>query len=719
MRKKLLVLVLAIVIVASVVLTGCEMFTTNPKRDYKQVVATVKNQGMSADITKGELVEYFNQAGPMYIQYRGFTAEEALEECLKVLAKKEILLLEAKAYYAEQKGIAKNADIMEFLNWDEQKYVIDTTNKQFEDRWQELVDENIKDELANSGKDVEDEDEDEDILAARPSWPDPADEEKEFKKDPSISKDDIAKTFAADMKEKYDAGTLNKHERDAYKSLLKTLEDQYKDYNYFLASSAESRLLAKFQEEKHVSTISDKDLLEKYNYTVYTQTDSYLSDSAYKSAIEADSDNLIVYHNGRYVKVKSILIKFSEKQSSILSSLKSLFPDDNQAELLAAYRQALINGGNGKIGSTEVSLNNIFPYLDVKDMNLIVNVSNLEYKEDAVCEDKECVCPECNNNDKTGKCEIDRTQVYTQDDPEVAANPSLLGQYKPVKGCACVACSNNAYLYYNVNFRDVLAKLVDKLAEVETQAGADYDAKFGVPAANDEAAKAGRTMAIAEAKIAEFDRWIYAINDDEGMFGDKKYVETPNGMASSYVPEYTALVRALLEEGKIGNTQTTVDSYTVNNGTDKDGKEYAIYNDVDGISYIINDYGVHIVMVTDIPVDTTINDSSRYTVEKVTTDTTINGVTNTVVKEYYTLHLNAFISYDEDTGKALTVEDTLRKSMKDAADADLYSAYERDFFNKYGEDIFSKDNIKTHGFVYNSNVYNQVLNNVKKAVANS
>ena len=143
------------------------------------------------------------------------------------------------------------------------------------------------------------------------------------------------------------------------------------------------------------------------------------------------------------------------------------------------------------------------------------------------------------------------------------------------------------------------------------------------------------------------------VNDDNGMFENDTYVLSPSGSASSYVEEYTVLGRALAEQG-IGSYAIPADSFTDGAAalayTAAEGKEpTAILNAVNGktydiasevvtskdengeelsttvytlkteagntISFIVNDYGIHIVYVADKFLDASKGDWSDYTVD--------------------------------------------------------------------------------------------------------
>lgn len=671
MRKKLVALV-TVVLILSVALTGCGMFTVNAERDYKQVLVTVDYDGMHGTVTKGEFLEYYAQNYQYYAQY--WEPKKIVDEFLVSLAKREILVLEARKYFAEQKGIDKNSDLLAFLNPDELKWVNEQTNKMFDENWDTIVKDLIKDEQANKGEEDNNDDEDENKsnLAPRPTYEE-EEESSEFVADPSVTAHEIVDFFKTKENE-----NLSKLEKKGLEKIKKNLIDQFKDYDYFLYNQAESRLLQKFQEANQTVNITEEDLIKKYSVIYDKNTQEYKNSSSYKSALES-GNSTIIYHNGQYVKVKSIMLKFSDAQTSMLNSLKALYPDDEQKSILNEYRKVLVTGDGD------------LPFLnDSKNLGLLVNISNLDYDPDAECKDENCTCPSF----KDGK-HVENGHIIDRD-------PSNLN----IDGCTCVECAHNAYEKYNVPYLDIIDMIGEEVEAAAQTAESEYASKYP------DEDELGKQMYIVQEKIKAFEKLIYKVNDDEGMFGGKEYLETPSGNTSSYVTEYTALVRALLRDNgtsgvmKVNNDTTT---YMVND------EEVEIYTNDNTVSYIINDYGVHIVMLTTVPVDKVLNDG-KYTVEENTEFEMPVGATTEQIAEmkaansFYTLSMEAVIKFDKKTGKAMTVKDVLREEIEKAQKSDSYDNYTREYFEKYGDDFFSKENAKNNGVKRNDSVYKQVLN---------
>ena len=200
----------------------------------------------------------------------------------------------------------------------------------------------------------------------------------------------------------------------------------------------------------------------------------------------------------------------------------------------------------------------------------------------------------------------------------------------------------------------------DELADAYTDKGVDYkvilyamadDIAAKVAAAETAATAAGITGSDLElvkqyAANEAITDWIYLVNDDTGMFDSESYVLSPSGSASSYVEEYT-------EQG-IGSYAIPADSfkdgaaalaYTAAEGKEPtailnavNGKTYDIASEVvkskdengeelsttvytlkteagNTISFIVNDYGIHIVYVADKFLDASKGAWSEYKVD--------------------------------------------------------------------------------------------------------
>ena len=176
MKKKIIALAVVVVLVCGAVagtLIGCDLITTNAEKDYNQVVATVQYEGLSDTILKGELQAIYNTYGPVYMQYYGMTAEEALDTLLESLTRQSLILLKAKVALAADMGITftSSSDITELLTYDEKRYCIQMANADFKSLWETNIEEREEEQAANEDTEEEEdtsEEEDTEELEARP-----------------------------------------------------------------------------------------------------------------------------------------------------------------------------------------------------------------------------------------------------------------------------------------------------------------------------------------------------------------------------------------------------------------------------------------------------------------------------------------------------------------------------------------------------------------------
>ena len=577
MKKKLLAMIL-IVAVAATVLTGCSLFPVDEERDYHQVVATVDYKGMSKDVLKGDLLNYFLQYGGTYIYYYGWTEEETLDHLCQSLARQNLLLLHAKEYLARDNDPdITDAEIAamkaeDFLTVDERRYCIEQTNKSFEESWRSLIADLEEEQAANEGATDEEEPEeeetaDEEELEARPVRP----EEEESDEYVDEGMNDEAKlpagfmdTVQSEINDETDA-TARKNMSTALKELEDNLASSFKDYAYYLNSQYETRILDKYSEAlgDALPEITGTEFDARYKRLVELDISKYTDEDAYASALESSTDML--YHTTEgYAKVRSILLQFTDEQTEALETITAMVGDNEKA--VETYR-AILALGEDVAGS-------MMPehFASLADLGIKVNVSNPDYDEE---------------------------------EGELA----------------------DAYTDKGVDYKVILYAMADDIA-----AKVDKAAKA---VSDDDDLELVKNYA-AEQAIVD---WIYLVNDDPGMFESDGYILSPSGSASSYVEEYTVLGRALAGQGmgayayefddnKFASGKTEL-AYTPAEGKEPtailsaaDGKAYTIASDVvwsedeDGeefsttvytlrteedneISFIVNDYGIHIVYVAD------------------------------------------------------------------------------------------------------------------------
>ncbi len=690
MKRKLLAIVIVVAVIASLTV-GCSsgIFEIDGNRDYHQVVATVQYNQMSAPIYKGDVLVSYSQYAPIYMQYYGMSSEEVVEYLYQNLSRQKLVLLYAKDYLAKNDlGITDDAAIAklsneDFLTVDEIRYCIEKTNKTFEDSWQQLISDLEDEQAQNSGDSDEEEEEteeDEDLLEARPGREE-EEESDEYVDQGLTDKNELPEKFVDYVNDKISSEEdkdAQKNMQSALNDLNKNLESSYKDYDYYLNSYYETRILEKYEEMlgDSLPEITDDEINTYYTKLKNTQISNYIDESAYSSALSS-ATNLIYHTTKGYSQVRSILLKFSEDQTAALENVQSLLEGNDTA--IENYR-ALLALGSDVVSSEELGI-----YENLTDNGIKVNVSNPDYNAD----------------------EDELKDAYTD----------LGVDYRVI-------------LYAMAND---IAEKADKLVEAAKAQGiTDADQLEAV-----------RNYALSEAVTD----WLYLVNDDEGMFESDTYTVTPDGSSSTYVEEYTVLARKLAAQGAGSYYNESADnfeegvalSYTVEEGKtptelleQANGKTYLISSEVmkstdendeelsttvytlkteegNEISFIVNDYGIHVVFVKSLFLD---DSQSSAITEIKDEDGEVKGYLvgldykySTEVKVEYVKDENGDKTDEikEITVEIKTVNEVLKESIKDGKISDNYNDEMNKFLQDYAEKCIEQ----------NSKVYKKILKEVQ------
>ncbi|MEG1394544.1 MAG: hypothetical protein RSD04_02210 [Clostridia bacterium] len=675
MRKKVIALILVVMALATM-FTGCKMFSVDQNRDYHQVIATVTYKDMSADIYKGDVLSYVTNYGGQYLQ-QGMTIDQVVEYFYATLAKQKLLYLYSKDYIAKNGvDIARVDDdkaisAMEnkaFLTVDERRFCIEQTNKQFSDLWKENITALEKEQAANKGEDDKEDDKvdkDKDELAARPSQDKTEPADSTYVKDDTI-KDESQLPLLFDAKTK---DTIKGEKDDVKKANMKAaldtlntrLKKNFTDYDYFLEQEYETRIVEKYRSavgKKVVITDADVDarLIEKQKLNIQ----SYIDEDAYAAAIGAGTYSY--YHTNKgYFEVKSILLKFSQKQTDALKTITTMLGDDEKGKAaVATYREKLALGGDLDANDP------IDQLLVASGSGVKVNVSNPKYKADT---------------DKIA----------------------------------------DAYTDKDIDYRVVLYAMAEDIASQMDIAKAAAIAN-GITDGSKE-----MTYILNFAKEKAFVEWIYLVNDDDGMFKGENYKVTRDGRKSDYVTEYTILARQLYKssgagalnvkhtdgigatdaklaytvaEGKtptavlnVANGKTakiTKEEMSSKDGDDKDLKTnvFTLATEKDNkISYIVNDFGIHVVLVTKVVVD----ENQSAAIEDVKNDK--GEVVGYKLGKDYVYNATVKFTYEKDadgknieskikkvTCEITTIGDFFRQTIKDELQKDMTTADQIDLF---------------------------------------
>lgn len=748
MKKKVIVLLLILVMVSSF-FVGCDLFTKDGDRDYHQVVATIKydtkDSGViSSVLYKGELLTPVQSYGAAYMSYYGMTAEEVVEYFYDNLTKQKLLILYAQEYLYKNNAVPadfksefsslgawetyknKNGEVAaykKFLTVDEYRYCIEQTNKQFQDGWNEYIAELEEEAGKNEGTDDDesadtDEDKsDEDLLDARTQRPeeDESEEAAEYEENADVTSEKamieyFEKLYDIDLGDSVDStyffnyvNTVIKNElptaddsdevkdkkkekydnmKSALKSLKGVLEDQYTDYDYYLVQQMQSYIVEKYQDQIG-EELNSEDITVKATANIQKQIDvnldSYIDDSAYASAV---SGGTYVYAapDKDYLQVKSILLSFSDAQKTGIEQLNAIFVGNET--LAKQYRDAIATGLTDGIDEDMLAI--------YAKAGINVNVSNPDYNAD----------------------EDELKDAYTDASIEDA--------------------ETNPYANPAVDYLTILYAMAEDI-QAKVKLATDY-------AAANSMSTLEQYLIKEYASQQAFNDWLYLVNDDTGMFSSDTYSVTPDGQASSYVEEYTVLARALTDAGvgamavadygsdvvnsgtaayegtteilKQANGAYTIykKAYTSSVGEDEDEISADVYTMVTAsgaeISFIVNDYGIHVVMLASKPMD----DNKGTITSQVEKDSEDEDKTMYVKGEDYLYSYEVVIEYAEnedgtvDKSKitSITVE---TKSIREYAEETVKNEMSSDVSTLQQLGLFSNDTYTTKV----DKVYKQVL----------
>lgn len=683
MNKKLLALVLIMVVLASF-FVGCTMFETDEYREYHQVVATVNYKAMSAELYRGDVLNYVANYGAAYIQNYGMTVEQVVEYFYNNLSKQKLLLLYAKDYVASNgigiTAVASDEEIAamaskDFLSVDELRYCIEATNKEFEELWEKKI-KDLEDEQAANSDQEEEEEETTDTseeLATRPTRSKTTESDEYVDQgmtDPSQLPAYFYDYVSDKIKSESDA-TKKSNMKSALNSLKKNLESNFTDYDYFLNQQIETRIIAKYQDAiQKTITISDEEIAARYTKLVDTDINKYIDEDTYASAMS--NNTFSMYHTNKgYFNVKSILLKFDDAQSTVLGYIKSIEGE----EVAKQYRQKV---AFGTLESTDKYYELFKNAENEKDYTggIKVNVSNPDYDS-----------------------EVDElAKAYTD------------------KGL-----DMNVILYA---MADDIANKVDAMMTAASAKGITDPQQL---------------EAIEHyAKVEAFTDWIYLVNDDSGMFSNDSYAVSRDGRATSYVEEYTVLARELYKSGidatavavtgsafdsksltysgetailqgangKIANINSVLAISRVANDEEISTDIYTLTTaDGNEISYIINDYGIHIVMVVSAPIE---DDAS---VEEVIEDGNVVGYKNKLDKIYSADVKVTYVKDEEgnDTEEIESFEVEI-KTIRDYIQDILLQEGSNDVLTKNQMELFADESKISK----NDKVYNKLIDYLNK-----
>ena len=676
--KKLFTKILSVMISAALVLTvlsGCDLITTNTDRDMDQVVANVSVEGLSEDIYKRELQAAFNSYGATYMNYYGYTEAQTYKLLLDNLVDNRIIAQYAKVAltqktdehpdegyfqtaakvtdgktfkdecltalnhdgkaFTEVKATSSAADFMTEYEYNYARYSVLTS---VDAVIRSLMDEETKEDDPHETLTV----------TARTALTVPTDKdgnEVELKKDEEISK--ISETYKRQMEalikeaklgvkvedytnrydlnlavykdyiEKFDL--TSKERKKALKKAIKLLADQglitseeaakstpakvdevleltaFKDT---LVRQYESLIVVKYrlalQNEKE-KLVNQDTLYSEYSDLYAKQEAAYKNDvSAYESALSSMSDSSpVLYHTGTantkngYGFVSNLLIGFSAEQTAALSAYKS--KNKVTENDIKAYRESLLKN------------------LTVKDLRSTWVMSNYG-TFDAT----------------SGKFTFGDDYVKT---------PSLKEYQGLATGTAYDFTDSNGLETTNYYFTSVTPEtktFADFYALLAGDMGFDttFAAFDGTTVKQlENALSSDDDTAIKDDLMVKYRDYVYAFSTDSGSLTENYgYVYSPVTSATTYVKEFAAAAKAVVEKG--------VGAYTV----------------------VATEYGYHIILCTKVLKGS----------EKLDKETFVSqlAVENSVAKKFKDYKLDIVVASEVSNVTSAFINNNREKSVK-------------------------------------------------------
>ncbi len=101
MKKKLTGFLMCFVMLCMTLFAGCSLIETDGDRYYNAVISEIKNKdGVKvAEVTNKELISGFQSYGQTYVQYYGMTQEEAVNETLRLLENRKLVVMTAEKMF--------------------------------------------------------------------------------------------------------------------------------------------------------------------------------------------------------------------------------------------------------------------------------------------------------------------------------------------------------------------------------------------------------------------------------------------------------------------------------------------------------------------------------------------------------------------------------------------------------------------------------------------
>ncbi len=327
MKKRLLALflVLSLAMGTLFTLSGCALISKDDERDLNQVVATVKVNDRTDEITKRELISSFNQYGYTYMYYYGMSAEATLDLLLDQLVNRKIVVQKAE-------NILPVMNAGTIIGNPLEKYLSQNQINTIKKKANEAVNSAIEGYLEKDEE--EDSEETTEEIRTTPTYEDDGEDEVVNADDIPVVDKDSTKAI-----------------KTAYSQFEKDLKKNYYTYETYYASIVEGmiedEIVGLWEDSVEAGVeITFAEMEARYQDLKEVQDTLYAKPSDYNTALgEVSSSKFVVSNEAAgYGYVYNLLIPFSDYQAAILAKYTTKYQAGKMSTAeYKAIRQSLLN----------------------------------------------------------------------------------------------------------------------------------------------------------------------------------------------------------------------------------------------------------------------------------------------------------------------------------------------------------------------------------------
>ncbi|MDR3293968.1 MAG: hypothetical protein LBT20_07710 [Clostridiales bacterium] len=575
--------------------------------------------------------------------------------------------------------------------------------------------------IASIDSETTDEDELAAVLTARPVKKDASTETFKYNDTAFKTVADLTKSYPADYKTftKIDTatGTDLRNRKDAWKATEKALADNYVNYDYLLNETLDNILIYEFRRvlttrNGYTTEELDAEIAKLFNETAENNKKSYKKIADFYTAMDGGYTGVYFRPtdavSGGYYYVKNLLIKFGTSADKQVQALKNLigttdqkYYDDEDGAWFQRVLEELAAIGGGDEEGIFSNVSNIF--YDPKDDTVLfykletffkdadgkkLDEADLDtLKEELKLLKDELIVKPIFDYIKSDEVWNDEAKLVSlkaslkayakgKDDEDEAILAYLTDNYETdtnitaVTKLAAVAKAINQKIYDHI-----LANYAADPALIFKIGAADTTRAYVVEGLSSnvllsmydgymtgEESKGTTVLEKQRAVLLGFDAWFYALNDDaESSFNaEKDYFMYED---ASFVTPFETFADALYAATGVGGIDSRVGNY-------RDGS---------GTTYVLTEYGIHIMIITYVPFEETqLGDLDGYYLDEQRLDH--SQIMNYYLTEDYTLF------------------DTLQATSKTAKDNNIYFLTQRILINM--EKNSDKAAFKTYPKIY-------------------